>query len=52
MRPTDRWILAITLVVIDIAIFVIPLTGLFAAYILLARPVWFRRWIEDLYSET
>ncbi|MGB5162997.1 MAG: hypothetical protein WBP34_07115 [Thermoanaerobaculia bacterium] len=49
MRPTDRWILAILLVVIDLVIFAIPLTGLFAAYILLVRPPWFRTWVEDLY---
>ena len=49
MRPTDRWILAILLVVIDLVIFAIPLTGLFAAYILLVRPPWFRTWVENLY---
>ena len=52
MTTADRWLLAITLVVIDLAIFVIPLTGLGAAYILLARPAWFKRWVEDLYSST
>jgi hypothetical protein len=46
MRPVDRWILAIALVVIDVAIFVVPVTGLFGAYILLVRPSWFRTWID------
>jgi len=50
MRTADRWLLAITLVVIDLAIFVVPLTGLGAAYILLVRPPWFKRWVEDLYT--
>jgi len=49
MRPTDRWVLALLLVLIDLVIFAIPLTGLFAAYILLVRPPWFRTWVEDLY---
>jgi hypothetical protein len=49
MRPTDRWVLALLLVVIDLVIFAIPLTGLFAAYILVIRPPWFRAWVEDLY---
>ena len=49
MRATDRWVLALTLVVIDLVIFAIPLTGLFAAYILLIRPQWFLTWVEDLY---
>ena len=51
MKPAERWLLAVTLVVIDLAIFVVPLTGLTAAYILLVRPSWFRRWVEDLYSD-
>lgn len=49
MRSTDRWILALLLVMIDLVIFAIPLTGMFAAYVLLARPPWFRDWVEDLY---
>ena len=49
MRATDRWLLALVLVVIDLVIFAVPLTGLFAAYILLVRPPWFRAWVEDLY---
>ena len=49
MRSTDRWILALLLVMIDLVIFAIPLTGLFAAYVLLVRPQWFRDWVENLY---
>lgn len=51
MRPADRWFLAITLVMIDLTIFVIPLTGLFAAYILLVRPPWLKHWVEALYTD-
>lgn len=51
MRTVDRWLLAIALVVIDVAIFMVPLTGLFAAYILLVRPPWFRSWVERLYTQ-
>ncbi len=50
MKSADRWMLAIALVVIDVAIFMVPLTGLMAAYILLARPPWFKTWVERLYS--
>lgn len=50
MRTIDRWVLAAALVVIDVAIFVVPVTGLFAAYILLVRPPWFKLWIEQLYT--
>ena len=52
MKQTDRWLLAIALVVIEVAIFVVPLTGLFAAYILLARPPWFKNWVDQLYSQS
>ncbi len=52
MRLIDRWFLAVALVVIDVAIFVVPLTGLFAAYVLLVRPAWFQRWVEQLYAES
>ena len=50
MSSTDRWVLALLLVAVDLVIFAIPLTGLFAAYLLLLRPAWFRTWVEDLYS--
>ena len=50
MQPSDRWLLAIALVLIDLFVFVVPLTGLLAAYILLARPPWFKSWVEELYG--
>ncbi len=50
MRPSDRWLIAIALVLIDLFVFVVPLTGLLAAYVLIARPAWFRKWLEELYA--
>ena len=50
MRPSDRWLIAVALVLIDLFIFVLPLTGLFAAYVLIVRPPWLRGWIEELYT--
>jgi hypothetical protein len=50
MRPLDRWLLAGALVVLDVAVFFVPLTGLIAAYVLLARPPWFKAWVDELYS--
>ena len=47
----ERLLLASMIVLIDVVIFVLPLTALFAAYILLARPAWFREWVLDLYSD-
>ena len=50
MQPSDRWLLAAALVLIDLFIFVAPLTGLMAAYVLIARPPWFKSWVEELYG--
>jgi hypothetical protein len=50
MRPSDRWLIAIALVLIDLFIFVLPLTSLFAAWVLIGRPTWFKRWVDELYS--
>jgi hypothetical protein len=38
------------IVVLDVAVFVIPVTGLLAAWVLLARPPWFRQWVDRLYG--
>ena len=51
MRHQERILLAIAVVLIDLVVFVAPVTGLFAAYIVLARPPWFRRWVDKLYDE-
>jgi hypothetical protein len=31
-------------------IFVLPVTALFASYVILSRPEWFRDWVLKLYS--
>ncbi|MDH3638752.1 MAG: hypothetical protein OES09_09850 [Gammaproteobacteria bacterium] len=48
---SGRLILAIGIVLVDLLVFVIPITGLFVAYILLARPPWFRYWVDNLYND-
>ena len=50
MTTTERVLLAAALVLVDVLLFALPLTGFFAAYILLARPPWFLTWVEQLYS--
>jgi hypothetical protein len=49
MTTTERALVAAAVVAVDLAVFALPLTGFFAAYVLLVRPPWFRRWVEDLY---
>ncbi len=50
MKSSDRWLLAIAVILVDLVIFVLPLTGLFAAYLVLARPPWFKSWVAQLYA--
>lgn len=51
MRFVDRLVLALLIVVIDALAFAIPLAALVIAYVLLARPVWFRAWVERTYRD-
>jgi hypothetical protein len=46
----ERIALAVAVVLIDLALFAVPLTGLMAAYLIVARPPWFRAWVERLYE--
>jgi hypothetical protein len=50
MTTGHRIAVAFAIVVLDLAFFVLPLSGLFAAYVIVARPEWFRGWIEGLYE--
>jgi hypothetical protein len=52
MNTWERIILALAVVAVDLVLFALPLTGLFAAYLLLARPPWFLDWIQRLYATT
>ena len=50
MSASERIVLAVVIVVLDVAVFVVPITGLLAAWVLLARPPWFRQWVDRLYA--
>ena len=50
MSDTERIALAVAIVLVDLLLFAVPLTGLAAAYILIARPSWFREWVARLYE--
>jgi hypothetical protein len=49
MRLANRLVFAFIIVIADTLAFAIPLTALLIAYVLLARPPWFRDWVERLY---
>lgn len=50
MSTAERIGLAVLIVILDVAVFVVPVTGLVAAWVLLARPPWFRQWVDRLYE--
>ena len=52
MRDTERILLAVAIVLVDLLLFAVPLTGLAAASILIARPRWFRAGVERIYQGT
>lgn len=51
MSFAERVIIATVLVIVDVAIFFLPLAAFLAAYILLARPPWFPGLVEKIYKE-
>jgi hypothetical protein len=51
MRLAERLIWALLIVVVDVAAFAVPLAALLIAYVLLARPAWFRERVRRLYDE-
>ena len=52
MTDTERIAIAVGLVLVDLLFFALPLTGLVAAYVILARPPWFRELVDRLYGST
>lgn len=51
MKQNERWLLAIAVLLVDVVTIGIPLTAIFAAYILITRPPWFRDWALKLYQD-
>jgi hypothetical protein len=50
MSAPGRLALAAAIVVVDLALFAVPLVALVAAYVIVARPPWFRDWVRRLYD--
>jgi hypothetical protein len=50
MTTAERVTLAVLILILDVAVFVVPVTGLLAAWVLLARPPWFKEWVDRLYD--
>lgn len=50
MTSTERVLLAVAVVAIDLVLFAVPLAALLAAWVLIARPPWFRDFVDQLYA--
>lgn len=51
MRLPERLVWALLIVIVDAVAFALPLAALLLAYVVIARPPWFRDWIEAVYRE-
>ncbi len=51
---SDRqiWLLAAGLIAVDLLVFMIPIVPVLAAYVLVARPSWFKEFIDEVYDRT
>lgn len=43
--------IAIGVIVFDLALFVVPIVPILLAYVLVARPRWFKTFVESLYED-
>ena len=50
MSTAERVAFAVILVLVDLLVFAVPLTALFAAYVVVARPPWFLDGVRRLYG--
>jgi hypothetical protein len=45
------WLIAIGLIALDLALFVVPIVPFLVAYVLVVRPPWFKDFVDGLYEE-
>jgi hypothetical protein len=46
------WLIAAALIAADLALFMVPVVPFVVAYVLIARPPWFKDFVDDLYDGT
>lgn len=44
------WLIAVGVIVLDLALFVVPIVPFVAAYVLVVRPPWFKDFVDRLYE--
>ncbi|UCH21380.1 MAG: hypothetical protein JSU83_23250 [Deltaproteobacteria bacterium] len=52
MNKTQRLLLSLGILLIDLVVFFLPLTALFLIYILMYNPPWFREFLNNLNGST
>jgi hypothetical protein len=52
MSKEKVWAIAAAIIIVDLAVFMIPIVPIVAAYILVARPPWFKTFIDDVYESS
>ena len=50
LSANQRYAAAIGIVLVDLFLFAVPLTGIAIAYVLIVRPPQFREWVARLYD--
>ena len=48
MSKKQRILICIIILVLDLAVFFLPLTAIFLVYIILRNPPWFREFLQQL----
>lgn len=52
LTESQIWFIAIGIIALDLAVFMIPIVPLVAAYVLLVRPAWFKDFIDEVYERS
>jgi len=50
MSKKQRILICVIILVVDLAVFFLPLTAIFLIYIILKNPLWFREFLQQLDS--
>jgi len=51
MSITARVLIALGILFVDLVVFFVPLTACFVAYVLVARPDFFKAVVDEVYSD-
>jgi hypothetical protein len=52
MRKKQRILLCVIILLVDLAVFFLPLTAIFLVYIIMENPPWFREFLQQLEHPT